>query len=122
MALVAMTLGRDVGVDAERMRSVPKLMKIARRYFTPEQCEQLEQLKPQNRDEEFLRLWSRFESLSKASGYGVQLLGAKRKMSPRSTQKFKTRDISWSAREDGLYLASVSVEGEVPHLRCRSFP
>ena len=122
MALVVMTLGRDVGVDVERMRSVPKLMKIARRYFTSEQCEQLEQLEPQKRDEEFLRLWSRFESLSKASGYGVQLLGAKRKMSLRSTQRFQTRDISWSAREDGLYLASVSVEGDIPHLRCRPFP
>ncbi|MCY4030619.1 MAG: 4'-phosphopantetheinyl transferase superfamily protein [Hyphomicrobiales bacterium] len=121
-ALVAMTLGRDIGVDVERMRPVPKLMKIAHRYFSSEQCEQLEQLEPQKRDEEFLRLWSRFESLSKASGYGVQLLGAKRNMPPRSTQKFKTRDISWSAREGGLYLASVSVEGDVPHLRCRPFP
>lgn len=121
-ALVAMTIGRDIGVDVERMRPVPKLMKIANRYFSSEQCEQLEQLEPQKRDEEFLRLWSRFESLSKASGYGVQLLGAKRNMPPRSTQKFKTRDISWSAREGGLYLASVSVEGDVSHLRCRPFP
>lgn len=122
MALIAMTLGRDIGVDVERMRSVPKLMKIARRFFTPEQCEQLEQLEPQKRDEEFLRFWSRFESLSKASGYGVQLLGAKRKMPSHSIQKFKSCDISWFSQNDGLYLASVSVEGDVPHLRCMPFP
>ena len=122
MALAAVTLESDIGVDVERMRRVSKLMKIARRYFPIEQCSRLEQLEPQERDEEFLRLWSRFESLSKASGYGVQLLGAKRKMSPSSTQRFKTRDISWRTREGDLYLASVSVEGDVSRLRCRTLP
>lgn len=122
MALVAIALGRDIGVDVERMRPVPKLMKIARRYFSSEQCRQLEQLDPQKRDEEFLRLWSRFESLSKASGYGLQLLGAKRKMPQPPMQKFKTRDVSWFTQEGALYLASVSTEGDVPRLRCWSFP
>lgn len=122
MTLVAVALGRDIGVDVERMRPVPKLVKIARRYFSPEQCGQIEQLEPQKRDEEFLRLWSRFESLSKASGYGLQLLGAKRKMSQPSMQKFKTRDVSWFTQEGVLYLASVSTEGDVSHLRCWSFP
>ena len=122
IALVAIALGRDIGVDVERMRPVPKLVKIARRYFSPEQCRQLEQLDSKKRDEEFLRLWSRFESLSKASGYGLQLLGAKKKMPQPSKQKFKTRDVSWFGREGGLYLASVSTEGDVQHLRCWSFP
>ena len=122
MTLVAIALGRDVGVDVERMRPVPKLMDIARRYFSLEQCKQIKQLEQQKRDEEFLRLWSRFESLSKASGYGLQLLGAKRKLLQPSKQKLKTRDISWFAQEGVLYLASFSTEGDMSHLRCWSFP
>lgn len=63
LALVAITLGRKVGIDVEQRRPVADAEAIARRYFLPAEAALGE--------EAFLPLWTRKEAVLKASGLGL---------------------------------------------------
>jgi 4'-phosphopantetheinyl transferase len=64
MALVAVALEIEVGVDVERIRPLPEFIAIARRFFPPGE--------PLPRDaEEFFRAWTRIEAQLKARGVGL---------------------------------------------------
>jgi 4'-phosphopantetheinyl transferase len=70
-ALVAVCPESAVGVDVERVRPLPDAMSIARRFFTAAEVEALEQFPPAERHAAFFRLWTRKESLAKATGDGI---------------------------------------------------
>jgi 4'-phosphopantetheinyl transferase len=64
MALIAVALDREVGVDIERFRSLPEFSRIADRFFPPSE--------PRPTDEiDFFRHWTRIEAVLKASGVGL---------------------------------------------------
>jgi 4'-phosphopantetheinyl transferase len=64
MALVAVALDREVGVDIERLRPLPEYAKLADRFFPPSE--------PIPTDEaDFFRHWTRVEALLKARGVGL---------------------------------------------------
>jgi 4'-phosphopantetheinyl transferase len=64
MALVAVALDREVGVDIERFRPLPQFEKLADRFFPPSE--------PRPTDEaDFFRHWTRVEALLKARGVGL---------------------------------------------------
>jgi 4'-phosphopantetheinyl transferase len=67
MALVAVALDVEVGVDVERFRPLPDYAAIAERYFPPGQPDVLDA-------HDFFRRWTRIEAMLKARGVG--LLGA----------------------------------------------
>jgi 4'-phosphopantetheinyl transferase len=69
IALVAVTLGAEVGVDIERFRPLPEYAAIAERFFPPG-----EEAPTDERD--FFRRWTRLEALLKASGIGLYGMGA----------------------------------------------
>jgi 4'-phosphopantetheinyl transferase len=71
LALVAVCLGRELGVDLERMRAISEAARIVESYFTPAEQAQFARLPPAARDAAFLRGWTRKEAILKAKGVGL---------------------------------------------------
>lgn len=68
--LVAVTLGREVGVDVERIRTVAA-EPVAARFFAAHEVAALRELSPPARERLFFSLWVRKEALAKATGEGL---------------------------------------------------
>lgn len=73
LALFAVTRGREVGIDLERMRSDLADEQIARRFFSPHEVAMLRALPPELRREGFFNCWTRKEAYIKARGEGLAL-------------------------------------------------
>lgn len=72
IAVVAVAAKIRVGVDAERVRPVRRLLRIARRYFAPSEYRRLRELGDEGeRARVFLRCWTRKEAFLKALGCGI---------------------------------------------------
>lgn len=69
--LLGFTLGREVGVDVERIRPVPRLEKIAEERFTSAESRRLVGLPPDQRVRAFFSCWTRKEACLKALGTGL---------------------------------------------------
>ena len=69
MALVAVALNVDVGVDVEHLRPLTDFAAIAGRYFPPG-------YPPPNSARQFFRYWTRLEAILKAQGIGLYGAGA----------------------------------------------
>ena len=65
MALVAVTLEVEVGVDVEWIRPMPDYRDIAERFFPPSQAAQVTD------EADFFRRWTRLEAVVKACGTGI---------------------------------------------------
>src|SRR5262249_38196538 len=72
-ALIAVTRGREVGVDLERLRAEVATPEIAARFFSPRECEALQALPGPLRAEAFFRCWTRKEAYLKATGAGLSV-------------------------------------------------
>ncbi|MEJ2345906.1 MAG: 4'-phosphopantetheinyl transferase superfamily protein [Gammaproteobacteria bacterium] len=70
-ALVAVCLGRRVGVDVEMVRQEVPAARLARRFFEPGEADALETLPPAEQLPAFFRAWTRKEALLKATGEGI---------------------------------------------------
>jgi 4'-phosphopantetheinyl transferase len=70
-ALFALSAGRDVGVDLELVRDVPRAERIAARVFAAEEMGRWLALSPELRRDAFLRQWTRLEAVAKLRGDGV---------------------------------------------------
>lgn len=79
LALYAVAMGRDVGIDVERVRPDPGdediagHEKIARRFFSPREVDSLLALPREVRREGFFACWTRKESYVKALGEGLAI-------------------------------------------------
>lgn len=73
LALVAIAVGRDIGVDVEycRASSVADRMRVARRYFSKSEYAYLERQPVEDRVASFYRLWTCKEAFIKARGLGL---------------------------------------------------
>ena len=71
LALIAVTHGRELGVDIEYHRELPDLMDIARRFFSPREAARLLALAPAEQPDAFFRCWTRKEAYLKARGDGI---------------------------------------------------
>ncbi|WP_460713265.1 4'-phosphopantetheinyl transferase family protein [Lysobacter terrae] len=70
--LIALGEGVEVGVDCERVRSRPRALDVAQRYFTVPEHEWLASFDAGlARDRAFLRLWCAKEAVLKAHGHGL---------------------------------------------------
>lgn len=72
LAVFALTQGAAIGVDAETVRRSVKALKLSRRFFSPEETEQLRKL-PLKRTSYFFYYWTLKESCLKALGRGLSL-------------------------------------------------
>lgn len=71
LLLLAIARGREVGVDVEHLGRARDWERIARRFYSPSERHALAAAPPAQRQEAFLRLWTRREALGKALGEGV---------------------------------------------------
>jgi 4'-phosphopantetheinyl transferase len=117
VALVAVASGRAVGIDVERLRSVEDALVMARRYFTAGEYRTLSSLPETARARAFLACWTRKESIMKAHGKGMALLGEiDTTMAPFTVagQTYAVLDLA----DLGEYVGAVAVEGSEPRV-CR---
>jgi 4'-phosphopantetheinyl transferase len=121
-ALVAVTLGREVGVDIEQTRTMSDLFSVAERVFSSAERERLKQTSEDRQHEMFFRLWTRKESFIKALGEGMRFPLAAFDVSTEATGSQLL--LSCSAAPDALqrwttralpseagYTAAITVEG-----------
>jgi len=73
LILLAVTSGRQVGIDLERMAGDPPFREMARLAFSPREQEQLFSLPVHLQPAAFYRCWTRKEAFLKARGSGFSL-------------------------------------------------
>ncbi len=71
LGLIAVTCGREVGVDMERVRPLERALQLSKRFFTPDEHESLTLLPAEEMIREFMRIWTRREAGTKARGASV---------------------------------------------------
>jgi len=71
-ALLAVTLGTEVGIDMEKIGQKPRPVRLAKRYFTEEVVQQLGALNEQDQQIALLKLWTQYEAYKKAQGVGLR--------------------------------------------------
>ena len=70
-ALLALTLEHRLGVDIEEVNPSIEYLSLGKRFFSPNEIEQLERYDASKRLDAFYRCWARKESFIKAEGSGV---------------------------------------------------
>jgi phosphopantetheine--protein transferase-like protein len=71
LALYAIARGREVGVDVEQLRELPRAERIAERFFSTEETAALKAEPAERRVEAFFTCWTRKEAYIKARGDGL---------------------------------------------------
>ncbi|HEX8557463.1 MAG TPA: 4'-phosphopantetheinyl transferase superfamily protein [Pyrinomonadaceae bacterium] len=132
VALLAVTSGREVGVDVEAIRDDVEGEKLAEHFFSPGEVETLMSLPEAARARAFFDCWTRKEAFIKALGSGLShpLDAFDVSLAPgEPAALLRTRADSreaarWTLRElepgEG-YAAAVAVEGGGWELRCWEF-
>lgn len=127
-ALFAVALGRELGVDLERVSETTSVLELAERFFAPQEWRFLRGLPPAARREAFFRLWTLKEAYLKASGVGLYepldsiVLRLAEGAAPPLVLHAGRRD--WSLKElrpAADFAAAVAAEGEGGTLRCWSW-
>lgn len=132
LALLAVTRGRLVGIDVERLRLDCKGDLIAEHFFTPGEVTALRQTAEEQRHQAFFTLWTRKEAFIKATGKGLAIPLAAFEVLPLAASNdvpltlFSTPEETsrWSLRDldpgDG-YRGALAVEGPGWHLWCGEY-
>jgi 4'-phosphopantetheinyl transferase len=71
IAVVAVSRGRDVGVDVERVRALDDLDGFAARYFSPAERDALARVPSGERPRAFFEIWTLKEAYLKSCGEGL---------------------------------------------------
>ncbi len=106
LALIAVTRGREVGVDVERVQRDIELDPIVEHYFEPEEAWDLRTAPPNERVSRFFDLWTRKEACLKAEGTGLGF--------PPRTDRFGVRNLCPALG----YTGAVASEGNEWQLAC----
>jgi 4'-phosphopantetheinyl transferase len=73
LAAFAVSLGRELGIDIEAIRTLPNLQALASRFFSPEETNDLLSLPAECRSLAFFAAWTRKEAYVKALGDGLRI-------------------------------------------------
>ncbi|MBW4507541.1 MAG: 4'-phosphopantetheinyl transferase superfamily protein [Scytonematopsis contorta HA4267-MV1] len=73
IALYAITLNRNIGIDIERIRTDFDCEQIAQQFFSPRENAILAKLPTNTKHEAFFSCWTRKEAYIKANGQGLSL-------------------------------------------------
>jgi 4'-phosphopantetheinyl transferase len=71
LGLIAVTRGREVGIDMERFRDIERARRVSERFFTPEEHTSLSTLDGDEMIRAFLAIWTSREAGTKARGASV---------------------------------------------------
>jgi 4'-phosphopantetheinyl transferase len=124
LALLAFSVGRDLGVDIEFVRSSFAIEEIADRYFSAREVAELKALPPTMRAEGFFLCWTRKEAYIKARGEGLQipLDSFHVSLTPGMPERLQSLDsFRWNLRSlspDPRYVGALAAEGNDWQLRC----
>jgi 4'-phosphopantetheinyl transferase len=133
LVLYAVTRGREIGIDLERVRPVPEAEQIAERFFSAEENAVFRTLPARLKQEAFFTCWTRKEAYIKARGEGLSLpldqfdvsLVPGEPAMLLSTRGDPQEAARWSLRElmpGPGYVAAIAVEGHDWRLACWQFP
>jgi 4'-phosphopantetheinyl transferase len=129
IALYAVTYGRAVGVDIERIRPDLRAEQIARNFFAPSEVAELFAIPAALRPQAFFSCWTRKEAYAKARGDGLSLPWHQFQVSTRpgapaallSTHWDPQEAFRWSLYDLALgegYVAALAIEGHDHHVTC----
>lgn len=132
IALYAVTCGRNIGIDIERIRDDLSFWQIARRFFSEGEISSLEKIPESQRRELFFQLWTRKEALLKASGEGISLPMEQLDVSAQCGGDWSPVQISTDNRQAQNwygkdlfprpgYAAAIVIEGGNCDLLCRDY-
>lgn len=129
LALFAVTLDRELGVDLEWIRPGVADDQIAERFFSPQEVRVLRALPRDLQDEAFFNCWTRKEAYIKAKGEGLSMplnlfnvsLAPGEPAALLSTAADPQEASRWSLRElfpAAGFAAAIAVEGDDWQLKC----
>lgn len=133
LALYAVTRGREIGIDLERIRADLDCEQIAARFFSPRENAVLRALPAKLKPEAFFNCWTRKEAYIKARGGGLSLpldqfdvsLAPGEPTTLLNIRGDPQEALRWSLRElmpGPGHMAALAVEGYDWHLTCWQFP
>lgn len=67
----AFALGREIGIDVERVRPLPEIEQIVKRFFSPQERRAIHSIPQDHKPIWFFRRWTRKEAYLKAKGCGL---------------------------------------------------
>jgi 4'-phosphopantetheinyl transferase len=123
LALIGVGREREIGVDVELIRPEFAGEEIAKRYFSPQEIDELGRLPAELRAEGFFLCWTRKEAYIKAKGDGlhIPLESFDVSLTPGLPAKLKSADEArWSLRSlapEPSYAAAIVAEGSDWQLR-----
>jgi 4'-phosphopantetheinyl transferase len=71
LAMIALTVRREVGLDVERIRPLSDMEQIANHFFCPEEASEVMSVPQTDRERAFFLCWTRKEAYIKATGEGL---------------------------------------------------
>ena len=127
LALIAITRGREIGVDVEFMRADFASDEVAEHFFSPAEVKQLVRTPAANKTRAFFNCWTRKEAYIKARGEGLShpldqfdvsfaldepagLLGSR--LDPAEVSRWAFEDLS----PHPAYAAALTVKGDFSRL------
>jgi len=133
LALYAVTRGRDIGIDVERIRMDIANEQVAERFFSTQELAALRALPRNNQSLAFFNCWTRKEAYIKARGEGLSLpldqfdvsLAPGEPAALLRTSVGSQEAFRWLLRElaPGLgFVAALAVEGQSWQLKCYQWP
>jgi 4'-phosphopantetheinyl transferase len=129
LGVVALSRGREVGVDVERVRTGFEGEEIAERFFASREIDEIVSRPESERNEAFFRCWTAKEAYVKAVGEGLGIELNRFAVSSGSVPAMVENDrpdeiARWSFRRfepDVGYVGALAVEGGPPALVLRDF-
>ncbi len=133
LALYAVTRGRQLGVDIERVRADLADEQVAERFFSQQELAELRTFSGSMRSQAFFNCWTRKEAYIKARGEGLSLpldqfdvsLAPGGPAALLSTAGNPQEAFRWSLRElnpGSGYVAALAAEGDDWQLKCWQWP
>jgi 4'-phosphopantetheinyl transferase len=123
LALYGFCMGREIGIDTEKIRPEFAGEEIAKRYFSATEQRELAELPKELRDTAFFLCWTRKEAYIKAHGVGLQipLDSFDVSLKPGEPETLRSMDSErWSMRSfvpAPEFLATITTEGEIRSVR-----
>jgi 4'-phosphopantetheinyl transferase len=123
LALYGFCIGRELGIDTEKIRPEFVGEGIAERYFSAREQRELGELPKELRDTAFFLCWTRKEAYIKAHGHGLQIAldSFDVSLKPGEPETLRSADSGrWSVRSftpAPEFVAAIIVEGEIESTR-----
>lgn len=133
LALFAVSRGREIGIDVERVRPEFAGERIAEQFFSPREVAARRALPPESRVEAFFNCWTRKEAYVKARGQGLSLPLDRFDVSLAPGDAATLLHVDGDARKAARwslralmpgpdYVAALAVEGRPRRLECWDWP